>query len=177
MSNSWKNKTAVITGASSGVGASFAKFLAQAGMHVVLTARREERLKDLQTEIIALGGKASFYTADISVEDERESLFKKINAAIGDVDLLINNAGFGWYGYYSDMPWELVKQMTAVNIMGVLHLTNQFLTGMLARGKGHIINIGSIAGEVGSILPGAAYAASKGGVFALTKTMAIRSKI
>jgi len=160
MSNLWNNKTAVITGASSGVGASFAKFLAQTGMHVVLTARREERLKDLQTEIITLGGKASFYTADISEEDERVSLFKKINAAIGDVDLLINNAGFGWYGYYSDMPWELVKQMMAVNMMGVLHLTNQFLTGMLAQGKGHIINIGSIAGG----LPNqgiAVYSASK----------------
>lgn len=160
MSNSWKNKTAVITGASSGVGASFAKFLAQAGLHVVLTARREERLKDLQAEIIAQGGKADYFAADISLENEREALFKKIDTAVGDVDILINNAGFGWYGYYSDMPWELVKQMTAVNMMGVLHLTNQFLPGMLARGKGHIINIGSIAGG----LPNqgiAVYSASK----------------
>ena len=170
MSISWKNKTAVITGASSGVGASFAKFLAQEGLHVVLTARREERLKDLQAGIIAQGGKADYFTADISIENERETLFKKINAAIGDVDILINNAGFGWYGYYSDMPWELVKQMAAVNMMGVLHLTNQFLPGMLVRGKGHIINIGSIAGG----LPNqgiAVYSASKAFIDAFTTSL------
>ena len=170
MTYSWKNKTAVITGASSGVGASFAKFLAQAGLHVVLTARRAERLKDLQTAIITQGGKASFYTADLSKEKERESLFKKINAEVGEIDILINNAGLGWYGYYSDMPWELVKQMTAVNMMGVLHLTNLFMPGMLALGKGHIINISSIAGG----LPNqgiAVYSASKAFVDAFTTSL------
>ena len=170
MTYSWKNKTAVITGASSGVGASFAKFLAQAGLHVVLTARRAERLKDLQTAIITKGGKASFYTADLSKEKERESLFKKINAEVGEIDILINNAGLGWYGYYSDMPWELVKQMTAVNMMGVLHLTNLFMPGMLALGKGHIINISSIAGG----LPNqgiAVYSASKAFVDAFTTSL------
>jgi short-subunit dehydrogenase len=170
MTYSFKDKIAVITGASSGVGASFAKFLAQAGMHVVLTARREKRLKDLQTTIITQGGKASFYTADLSREKERESLFKKINAEVGDIDILINNAGFGWYGYYSDMPWKLVEQMMAVNMMGMLHLTNLFLPGMLALGKGHIINIGSIAGG----LPNqgiAVYAASKSFMDAFTTSL------
>jgi len=170
MANSWKDKTAVITGASSGIGASFAKFLARAGLHVVLTARREERLKDLQTEIITQGGKASYYTADISIENERESLFKRINEAVGDVDILINNAGFGWYGYYSDMPWELVEQMTEVNMMGVIHLTNLFLPSMLVRGKGHIINIGSVAGG----LPNqgiAVYSASKAFIDAFTTSL------
>ena len=170
MTYSFKDKIAVITGASSGVGASFAKFLAKAGLHVVLTARREERLKDLQTDIIAQGGKANFYTADLSREKERESLFKKINAEVGDIDILINNAGFGWYGYYSDMPWKLVEQMMAVNMMGMLHLTNLFLPGMLALGKGHIINIGSIAGG----LPNqgiAVYAASKSFMDAFTTSL------
>jgi len=170
MAISWKNKTAVITGASSGVGASFAKFLAQAGLHVVLTARRAKRLKDLQAAIIAQGGKASFYTADLSREKEREALFKKINAEVGETDILINNAGFGWYGYYSDMPWELVKQMAAVNMMGLMHLTNLFLPSMLMRGKGHIINIGSIAGG----LPNqgiAVYSASKAFIDAFTTSL------
>ena len=134
MTYSWSDKIVVITGASSGVGASFAKFLAQAGLHVVLTARREERLKDLQAAIIAQGGKASFYTADLSREKERESLFKRIHTAVGDIDILINNAGFGWYGYYSGMPWELVEQMAEVNMMSMLHLTKLFLPGMLALG-------------------------------------------
>ncbi len=167
---SWKNKTVVITGASSGIGASFAKFLAKVGVHVILTARREERLKVLQTTIIAQGGKASYYAADLSKEKARESLFKKIHTAVGDIDILINNAGFGWYGYYSDMPWELVEQMAAVNMMSALHLTNLFLPGMLARGKGHIINIGSIAGG----LPNqgiAVYSASKAFLDAFTTSL------
>jgi len=170
MANSWKDKTAIITGASSGVGASFAKFLAEAGLHVVLTARREERLKDLQTIITAKGGKASYYTADLSRERERESLFEMIHAEVDKIDILINNAGFGWYGYYSDMPWELVEQMAAVNMMGMLHLTNLFLPGMLAQGMGHIINIGSIAGG----LPNqgiAVYAASKAFMNAFTTSL------
>lgn len=170
MTNSWEDKTVIITGASSGVGASFAKFLAQEGLHVVLTARRGERLKSLQKTINAQGGKASFYTADLSKEKDRISLFKKIHDAVGEIDILINNAGFGWYGYYSDMPWELVKQMAAVNMMGVLHLTNLFLPGMLIRGKGHIINIGSIAGA----LPNqgiAVYAASKAFMDAFTTSL------
>jgi len=170
MTYSCKDKIAVITGASSGVGASFAKFLAQEGLRVILTARREERLKDLQTTIIAEGGKASFFTADLSREKERESLFKKINAEVGDIDILINNAGFGWYGYYSDMPWKLVEKMTAVNMMGMLHLTTLFLPGMLALGRGHIINIGSIAGG----LPNqgiATYSASKAFMDAFTTSL------
>jgi len=167
MTYSCKDKIAVITGASSGVGASFAKFLAQEGLRVILTARREERLKDLQTTIIAEGGKASFFTADLSREKERESLFNKINAEVGDIDILINN---GWYGYYSDMPWKLEEKMTAVNIMGMLHLTTLFLPGMLALGKGHIINIGSIAGG----LPNqgiATYSASKAFMDAFTTSL------
>ena len=170
MTYSCKDKIVVITGASSGVGASFAKFLAQAGLHVVLAARREERMKDITTTIIAEGGKASFFTADLSREKERESLFNKINAEVGDIDILINNAGFGWYGYYSEMPWKLVKQMMAVNLMGMLHLTNLFMPGMLALGKGHIINIGSIAGG----LPNqgiAVYAASKSFMDAFTTSL------
>ena len=170
MTYSWKDKTAVITGASSGIGASFAKLLAQAGLHVVLTARREERLKDLQTTIIAQGGTASYFIADLSKEKERESLFKKTRTAVGDIDILINNAGFGWYGYYSDMEWELVEQMTAVNLMSMLHLTNLFLPGMFEIGKGHIINIGSIAGG----LPNqgiAVYAASKAFMDAFTTSL------
>ena len=170
MAKSWEEKNAVITGASSGIGASFAKFLADEGVYVILTARREERLKNLQAEIIAREGKASYYVADLSREKECKLVFQKIHAEFGKIDILINNAGFGWYGYYSDMPWELVEQMAAVNMMGMLRLTKLFLPDMLALGRGHIINIGSIAGG----LPNqgiAVYAASKAFMDAFTTSL------
>lgn len=170
MGPTWKGKIAVITGASSGIGASLAKFLSQLGMHVFLTARREERLRDLHTEVTAKGGTMSIFPADLSSEDERKLLFEKITAEVEEIDLLINNAGIGWYGYYADMPWEVATQMAAVNVVGMMHMTRLFLPGMLAAEKGHIINIGSIAGS----LPNqgiAAYSASKAFMDAFTTAL------
>ena len=170
MDTAWKDKKVIITGASSGIGASFAEYLAQAGMHVVLIARRKDRLEKLQADINLQGGKASIFQADLGVERERELLFKQIQTEIGSIDILINNAGFGWYGFFYDMKWELGKQMAEVNIRAVIHLTNLFLPGMLARKAGHIINIGSIAGG----LPNqgiAIYSASKAFVDAFTTSL------
>ena len=141
-----KGKKVLITGASSGIGSSFAEFLAKNGMHVLLTARRIDRLKKLQADIQSQGGKADIYQADLGFENEREKLFKKIESDIGIIDILINNAGFGWYGYFYDMNWSLARQMSEVNMLAIIHLTNLFLPGMQSKRSGHIINIGSIAG-------------------------------
>jgi short-subunit dehydrogenase len=170
MDNFWKDKKVLITGASSGIGASFAKFLARAGMHVVLIARRKELLEKIQAEINLHGGKVTIIQADLSIEKERELLFKKITAEVGSIDILINNAGFGWYGFFYDMKWKLAKQMAEVNMGAVYHMTNLFLPGMAARRTGHIINIGSIAGA----LPNqgiAMYSASKAFVDAFSTSL------
>jgi short-subunit dehydrogenase len=137
---------ALITGASSGIGASLALFLAEKGFRVALTARREDRLRKIEQSIHPLGGRCSIYPADLSIAAERERLFKEVSAQAGTVDVLVNNAGFGWYGYYADMTWPLAQQMVDVNILAVMHLTTLFLPGMVDRGRGHIINISSIAG-------------------------------
>jgi hypothetical protein len=142
----WKNKVAVVTGASSGIGAATARQLAQAGMRVVLVARRVERLLGLQAEITSAGGKAEVAAADLRSEEERERVFEQVGAA----DVLVNNAGFGWYGYYSDMPWQTVHEMLATNIEAAAHLTSLFLPGMKERNRGHIINVGSISGSIPS---------------------------
>jgi len=170
MIRSWKGKTAVITGASSGIGASLAKYLSQLGIHVFLTARREERLRDLQAKITANGGAASIFPGDLSCDKARTLLFEEICNEAKEINLLINNAGIGWYGYYSDMPWKVAAQMAAVNVVGMMHMTKLFLPGMLASGKGHVINIGSIAGS----LPNqgiAAYSASKAFMDAFTTAL------
>jgi hypothetical protein len=140
-----EDRTALITGASAGIGAALARFLAGKGLRVVLVARREDRLEALASEIKADGGLAQVVAADLSREDERVALFEQICRG-NYVDLLINNAGFGWYGYYSDMPWDTARRMLAVNVSAMAHLTSLCLPGMLNRRRGHIINIGSIAG-------------------------------
>ena len=136
----------LITGTSSGIGASFAVFLAEKDYHVILTARREEKLRDIHQLIISRGGTASIFVSDLSDEASRINLFNEITQSVGQVDMLINNAGFGWYGYYTDMPWPLAREIEEVNIRAVTHLTSLFLPAMRKREDGHIINIGSISG-------------------------------
>ena len=141
----WSAKTALITGASSGIGAALARFLAEKGLRVLLTARREERMLELSKEINGLQDKVVIFPADVAKPAERVRLFNTISAS-HQVDILINNAGFGWYGYFSRMPWETARQLFAVNMEAVAHLTSLFLPGMLQRKSGHIISIGSISG-------------------------------
>ncbi len=74
-------------------------------------------------------------------------MYESIQQRFGGIDVLVNNAGFGWYGYYADMPWNIAAEMVEINITAVAHLTSLFLPQMKERNKGHIINIGSIAGS------------------------------
>jgi len=141
----WSGKTALITGASSGIGAALARFLAEKGLHVLLTARREERMLELARKINGLSGRVDIFPADVGKPAERIKLFESTTKS-HKVDILINNAGFGWYGYFARMPWETARQLIAVNMEAVAHLTSLFLPGMQERGRGYIINIGSIAG-------------------------------
>jgi len=138
---------ALVTGASSGIGAATAKKLAHNGFYVILAARRLGRLYHLKSEIEADGGRVEVIPTDLTQEEDRKSLFGRVKSRFNHLDLLINNAGTGWYGYYSDMPWETAREMLALNVSASMHLTNLFLPGMCDKGKGHIINIGSIAGS------------------------------
>lgn len=156
----WLGHVALITGASSGIGAATARLLARQGLLVVLVARRKERLIQLQDEIERAGGKAEAIYADLTHENDRMRLFEHVRAAYPGVDVLINNAGLGWYGYYAEMPWEVASEIVKVNVESVVHLTRLFLPGMQQRRSGHIINVGSIAGGLAS-QGTAIYAASK----------------
>lgn len=156
-------KLAVITGASSGIGAETARALAREGYRVVLAARRADRLAVLVKEIQQAGGQAEAFVVDVGQSEGCEALY----AAYPQADVLINNAGFGWWGYAEDMPWELAANMIAVNITAVAHLCLLYLPGMRARRRGHIINMGSIAG----VLPNhgiAMYSGTKAFVDAFT---------
>jgi short-subunit dehydrogenase len=146
----WKDKIAVVTGASSGIGAATARRLAREGMEVVLVARRLDRLENLAGEIQREGGLAYAIPADLTQESDRVRVFKEIEERFGQVDVLVNNAGLGWYGYGSEMPWKTAWEMLQVNVEAVVQLSLSFLPGMRRRNAGHIVNVGSISGSIPS---------------------------
>lgn len=147
---SWPEKTAVITGASSGIGEATAREFARHGVRVVLVARRRERLAEIASEINQQGGQAEAIPADLTVEADRQRVFEQVTSQHGSVDVLVNNAGAGWYGYFTDMTWQTAKEILQLNIAATVQFTLLFLQKMRERGSGHIINIGSVSGSLPS---------------------------
>jgi short-subunit dehydrogenase len=141
---------ALVTGASSGIGEVTALKLARQGMRVVVTARRVERLQRLAASIRCTGGKVEIVAADLAEEQERIRVFQEVKERYGDLDILVSNAGLGWYGYYDQMPWPVARQMLRVNVEATVHLTRLFLPGMRANHSGRIIIIGSVVGQIPS---------------------------
>lgn len=140
---------ALITGASSGIGKDMAFYLASLGYDVILTARREERLKQIAKEINAQnGGQAFFMECDLSKRKECVRLYKLLKDE--KIDILINNAGFGYHGYFSQIPLSKELEMIETNISAVHILTKLFLRDMMKRNSGHILNVASSA----AFLPG-----------------------
>ncbi len=163
-------KITIVTGASSGIGLATARLLAENGCSVVLVARRAERLQELHDSIQAKGGKSLVLPMDLTVESSHERLVDQVLQAYGHIDILINNAGFGWYGYFSEMPWKTAHELIQLNITAVAHLTRLVLPGMLERNSGHIINVGSIVGSIpsqGVVL----YSGSKSFIDAFSKSL------
>jgi short-subunit dehydrogenase len=164
------DKIVLITGASSGIGAATARLLAKKCMNVVLVARREDKLKNLTDEIKRGGGKACFIPADLTLPEDRHRVHDAILKRYGHVDILINNAGIGYYGYASEMPWSTAVELIELNVAALVQLTLMFLPEMKKYGTGHVINISSIAGG----LPNqgiAMYSASKAFVDAFTTSL------
>ena len=134
----------MITGASAGIGVAAARRLARAWLKVVLVARRLDRLQRLADEIQTAGGDVQVLVADLSRESERV----RVHETAPDADVLVNNAGFGWYGYGCNMPWDVAGSMIRVNVEALVHLTLLYLPVMRRRGFGHVVNVGSIAGSM-----------------------------
>ncbi|HOE03031.1 MAG TPA: SDR family NAD(P)-dependent oxidoreductase [Anaerolineaceae bacterium] len=143
-----KPRIALITGASSGIGADVALLFAKNGVHVILTARRLERLREIEAKIASAGGKATIIQADLSQEDERLRLLDELNQSQLFPDVLVNNAGLAWYGYFHEMPWTISRDIIDLNIAASTHMALLFLPAMVRNKYGFIINIGSIAGKL-----------------------------
>jgi short-subunit dehydrogenase len=135
-------QSSLITGASSGLGAAFAKHLAKPGSHLVLVARRSDRLKALSRELEKLGATVEALVADLATEQGIRAVEKKITD-LPNLDLLINNAGFGVVGPFAKEPLPIQADMLRVHDEAPMRLTYAALQGMLSRKKGAIINVAS----------------------------------
>jgi short-subunit dehydrogenase len=146
--NYWVGKTALITGASAGIGENVARFLASKGLHVILVARSLDKLQAITSQIATSGGTASVFQADLAQTTDRVRLAENILSEHGAPYILVNNAGIGWYGFFHKMPWSVAHSIIDLNITSTTHLTSLFLPGMLKLPKARIINIGSISGKL-----------------------------
>ncbi len=163
----WHEVTALVTGASSGIGESVARLLAHQGIHVIAVARRHEKLITLQDQVQSAGGNLSVYQCDLTLSAKREELFRSLTNDAIFPEVLINNAGLAWYGYFHQMPTTIINDIISLNIHATSHLMRLFLPKMIENRFGRVINIGSIAGK----LPEqgiAVYSASKAYLDAIT---------
>nr|WP_262922285.1 3-ketoacyl-ACP reductase [Hymenobacter sp. 5414T-23] len=168
--NSLTGKSALVTGAGKGIGRAIAVALAQEGVNVALLARTESQLREVAQEIEALGVKAVVLAADIADRASVEAAVSKAQAELGDLDILINNAGIGTFAKLVDMDpaeWEKIIQ---VNLLGTYYATRAVLPQMIARETGDIINIASTAGQRGAATT-SAYSASKFAILGLTESL------
>jgi uncharacterized protein len=166
---------ALVTGASSGIGAALARELASRGHAVTLVARREERCQSLATELAAEHSIAADVIAcDLSAPAERERLTAALAERGREIEVLVNNAGFGSRGDFATSDPERMLQMIRVNVEAVVDLTGRLLPGMISRGRGAVINVASTAAF--QPLPGSSvYAASK--AFVLSFSESLRTEV
>ncbi|HET9120586.1 MAG TPA: SDR family oxidoreductase [Solirubrobacterales bacterium] len=169
------SNTALVTGASSGIGASIADQLGARGFSLILVARREERLISLATDLSAEHGvDVEVIACDLAREDERDRLQFEIRGGGRPVEVLVNNAGFGHQADFARSPRERMVEMVHLNVEAVVDLTSRFLPPMVERGRGSVINIASTGAF--QPLPGSAvYGASK--AFVLSFSEAIRTEL
>ncbi len=165
-------KTALVTGASRGIGAAIAKDLAKLGYAVAVNYRTNSELANkVKDEIIVNGGVAACYKADISDPCEVREMFERISEDLGQIEVLVNNAGIAYIGLLQDISVEEVKKVCDVDLFGTIICSREAVKAMVKKGKGCIINISSMWGEVGASCE-TVYSACKAGIIGFTKALA-----
>lgn len=164
-------KTALITGASGGIGYELAKVFAGEGWNLILVARQAEKLRDFSEGLSQRGVTVHTLAKDLAVPQAAEELFKEISARSWRVDALVNNAGVGSFGFFSETDLSHESRMIELNIACLTKLTKLFLKPMMTRGEGYILNVASTA----AFQPGpfmAVYYASKAYVLSFSEALA-----
>jgi short-subunit dehydrogenase len=142
----WSGKWALVTGASAGIGTALAEELARGGTNLVLTARRRERLEELAQKLVAAHKtQTKIFVADLAEADAPEKIFQFTKGQGIEVELLINNAGFGAYGEFHTVETRRLLEMVQVNCSAVVHLTRLYLPEMVARRHGDVLILASTA--------------------------------
>jgi len=163
-----KNKVAVVTGASSGIGYATALALSKAGAKVAIGARRTDMLSNLEKQIKENGGDVYSQKLDVTKKNECNSFIDNVLKKWGTIDILVNNAGLMPLSFFKNLKIDEWDQMIDVNIKGVLYCTGAVITHMLENKSGHIINISSVAGRI--VFPaGSVYCATKHAITAFSE--------
>ncbi len=171
-----KGQTAIVTGASRGIGKAIAVMFASEGANVVVTARTEYAIDDLAGRIVQSGGSALAVTADLSIDSDLQRIADETLANYGRIDILVNNAGIIHPRInLVEFDFELWRKVVAVNLEAVALLTALCLPSMMERNYGKVINISSIGGRKGS-KGRSAYRATKAALISLTESVAAETK-
>jgi gluconate 5-dehydrogenase len=174
---SLKDRVAVVTGGSRGLGLEIAHGLGEAGAAVVVTARRQEWLQPAVDELRAAGIDASAVACDVADQAQVDALAGQVLARHPRVDILVNAAGISWGASALDMPIDRWRSVLDVNATGTFLCCQAFGRSMVAAGHGRIVNVASVAGLVGQapeLMDAVGYTASKGAVVALTRDLAVK---
>lgn len=164
------NLTAILTGASGGIGPHIAQALAAERMNLVLVARSADKLENITAEVRAVGVKAISIPTDVADQKSLEALVARVNDEFGAIDVLVNNAGIDKFWTFHKTEAEHIESMARVNLVGPILLTWMVLPGMLGRQRGHIVNMSSMGGKLG--LPcNEVYSATKAGLIGFTRSL------
>ena len=163
-----KDKVAIITGASSGIGYATALALSKAGAKVAIGARRVDRLEELAKKISADGGEVFYQKLDVTQRSECENFAKAVLEKWGSIDILVNNAGLMPLSFFKSLKVDEWDRMIDVNIKGVLYCTGSVILHMKEKKSGHIVNLSSVAGR--TVFPtGTVYCATKHAITAFSE--------
>ena len=168
--DNFSGKNVLITGASSGIGLAMAKDFANRGANLILTARSEDKLMQLAEDLSDKNIKTHVFIEDISLPNSAQKLFNQVNAAELEVDVLVNNAGYGRWGNFDECPMEDYENMVHLNVTSLTELSYLFIDQMAKRGSGGIINVASTAAFF-PIPYSAVYAATKAYVLSLSEAL------
>ena len=168
-------RTAIVTGASSGIGAATAVELGRSGWNVALGARRAERIEAVAKQVEAEGGRAFAHALDVTRPDSIEAFVSAVEAALGAVDLLVNNAGQNMSARIDQATIDELRLDVEVNLLGAMYMTRRVVPGMIARRVGDVIFIGSDAAQRPRTYQGA-YNAAKAGLEAFARVLAMETE-
>jgi 3-oxoacyl-[acyl-carrier protein] reductase len=170
-----KGKVAVVTGASKGIGRATALMLAKNGAHVAISARTSKLLDEVAQEITGLGSRVFAYAGDMSNESDIKAFIDQTVTQLGGIDILINNAGFGYFQNISDFSTEAWDDMFNLNVRGLFICTRESLPFLRDAGESIVVNVASLAGK-NAFVSGGGYAATKHAVVGFSRCLMLEER-